>query len=155
VKGELTQGEISKTVDFCFRAFQPVSREEREAVLKKIESLGINETTPTDAEEKAKQVGLEEALTADELRILNAIRARQMIRSEDTMNIDNFSFDTIEGLAPNLKRGDLGLVPSTTAPMRLPEGPEGDVLALMTGEKPKEATTDEKPEEAKVPISAY
>lgn len=155
VKGELTQGEISKTVDFCFKAFQPISRDEREAVLKKVEALSINESTTSEAEIQANQVALEAALTPDELRILNAIRARQMIRSEDTMNIENFSFDTIDGLAPNMKRGSLGLVPDTAAPARLPDGPDGDILALMAGEKPKEALPQSSPEETKIPVAAH
>lgn len=56
------------------------------------------------------------------------------------MNIDNFSFDAIDGLAPNMKRGSLGLVPATAAPARLPDGPDGNIVALMAGEKPKEAS---------------
>lgn len=137
MKGELTQGEISKTGNFCFKAFQPLSRDEREAVLQKVEALSINESTTSEVEIQANQVALEAALTPDELRILNAIRARQMVRSEDTMNIDNFSFDTIDGLAPNMKRGSLGLVPAIAAPVRLPDGPDGDILALMAGRSPK------------------
>ena len=51
-----------------------------------------------------------EGLSEDELRILKTIRARQMLRSEDTMSIDNFSQDNINGWAPLLKRGSLTLV---------------------------------------------
>ena len=53
-----------------------------------------------------------EGLSDDELRILKTIRARQMLRSEDTMSIDNFSSDNINGWAPYLKRGSLTLVKS-------------------------------------------
>jgi hypothetical protein len=134
VKGELSQSEISKTVDFCMRAFQPVSPDEREGVHKKVEALSLNESTISEAETQANQAALEAALTPDELSILNAIRARQMIRSEDTMNIDNFSFDTIDGLAPNMKRGSLGLVPAAAAPVKLPDRSEEDVWAKLIGE---------------------
>ena len=39
-------------------------------------------------------------MSPDELRILNTVRARQLIRSEDTLNIENFGTDTINGMAP-------------------------------------------------------
>lgn len=155
VKGELTQGEISKTVDFCFRAFRPVSRDEREGVLQKMKALGLQDPTSKEAETNSNDEGLDAALTEDEINILNAIRARQMLRSEDTMNIENFSFDTIDGLAPNLKRGSLGLVPATASPIRLPDTADGDVLALMAGEKPKNMIADEQVEKQKVAITAH
>lgn len=50
-----------------------------------------------------------EKLTEDELTILKTIRARQMMRSEDAMNIDTFSNDAIDGLLPRLETGKLGL----------------------------------------------
>ena len=53
---------------------------------------------------------LEATLTEDETRILNTIRARQMLRSEDTMNIENLTADVIDGRRINLERGKLGLV---------------------------------------------
>ncbi len=120
-----------------------------------MEALSINESTTSEAEIQAKQVALEATLTPDELHILNAIRARQVVRSEDTMNIDNFSFDTIDGLAPDMKRGSLGLVLATAAPVRLPDGPDGDILALMAGEKPNEALPQSSPAETKIPIAAH
>ncbi len=148
---KLTQNEISKTVDFCFSAFQPAAREEREAVLRKVEGISINDSGSAQA--KTKQgVDLEASLSADELRILNTIRARQMIRSEDTINIDNFNTDTIDGMVPNLKRGALGLA---TPPPAQAKRPEVDVLALLTGEKPKEEEPTEEPKAEQVPIAAY
>lgn len=48
-------------------------------------------------------------LTDNEKRTLKTIQARQIIRSEDTMNIENFSIDVVDGMVPNLKRGALGL----------------------------------------------
>lgn len=50
-----------------------------------------------------------EKLTDDELAILRTIRARQMMRSEDAMNIDTFKADAIEGFLPRLETGKLGL----------------------------------------------
>lgn len=51
-----------------------------------------------------------EDLSPDEVEILKTIRARQMLRTEDTMNIDNFATDAIEGYAPKIKKGGLTLV---------------------------------------------
>lgn len=149
VSGKLTQAEISKTVDFCFHAFEPAAREEREDVLRKLEGIRLNGSGSTDAKAKESVEELEAALSADELRILTTIRARQMIRSEDTMNIDSFSADVIDGMAANLQRGDLGLVNATVAHAK---GPDFDVLALLTGEEVKGV---EEVKEVQVPITAH
>ena len=102
----VTQDEISKTVDFCFQAFKPAAREQREAVMKKVESIsGPNGALSKEADEE-----LQKALSPDELQILNTMRARQMVRQEDIVNIENFSSDAIDGMVPNLKTGSLTLV---------------------------------------------
>lgn len=41
--------------------------------------------------------------------MLRTIRARQILRTEDFMNIDNFSQDAVDGFVPRLIRGNLGL----------------------------------------------
>ena len=51
-----------------------------------------------------------EKLTEDELQILQHIRAKQMLRMEDTFNLQHFGSDPIDGFAPHLERGSLGLV---------------------------------------------
>lgn len=99
--GKLTQDMVSKTLDFCFNAFAQVTPDQRQAVLDKLESVKDDPTTET-------QQDLEK-LTDDELAILCTIRARQMMRSEDAMNIDTFSNDAIDGLLPRLVTGKLGL----------------------------------------------
>lgn len=101
VSGKLTQAEVSKTLDFCLHAFQETAPEQREAVLQKVE----------DMERKTKEKGKFDAnLSDEEHRVLKSIRARQMLRTEDILRIDNFSADTIDGFAPHLQRGSLGLV---------------------------------------------
>jgi hypothetical protein len=94
---KLTQGEVSKTIDFCLKAFHPVKPEERQAIQGKING------TRNEAHELEK-------LSEDELRVLDAIRARRLLRTEDTLNLDNFRKDAIGGFMPNLKHGKLGLV---------------------------------------------
>ena len=78
-------------------------------------------TTKTDAEIEKKAKVDPEGLSEDELKILNTIRARQMLRREDTLSIDNFSNDAIHGLVPVVKRGSLGLMKS--AGKAAPKGP--------------------------------
>lgn len=110
VGGKLTQGLISKSVEFCFHAFEDVSPERRQAVLDKLDRVKAN----PDVETKEDL----EKLNEDELAILRTIRARQMMRTEDSMNIDSFSQDVIDGFVPRLIRGELGLkkVMSRAAP---------------------------------------
>lgn len=56
---------------------------------------------------------LEATLTEDETRILNTIRACQMIRAEDTVHIENLVADIIDGRRINLEHGSLGLAKAT------------------------------------------
>jgi hypothetical protein len=139
VSKKLTPVEISKTIEFCFHAFQPTAREHREAVLRKLETLNLTHADPNNADSKnTKEIqALETALTPDEMRILRTIRARQMMRSEDMMNMDSFTVDVIDGLAPNMKTGELGLVKADKAAdlTKLPGAEEEDVLALLMGEE--------------------
>jgi hypothetical protein len=125
VKARLTESEISDTINFCCRAFIPVPLEEKEAVLRKIEDLGLNNE---DLDPKVK-AALESSMSPQELHIMNTVRAREMLRSEDTINIDTFSCDTIGGLTVNLQHGRLGLVkPSGQKTEKI------DVLGLFHGE---------------------
>lgn len=133
VKARLTESEISDTINFCCRAFIPVPLEEKEAVLRKMEDLGLNNE---DLDPKVK-AALESSMSPQELHIMNTVRAREMLRSEDTINIDTFSCDTIGGLTVNLQQGHLGLVK--------PSGEKGekiDVLGLFHGEHRDGNATD-------------
>ena len=91
---KLTQNEVNNTVDFCLHAFEYHDPEKQKAM----------------KEEMAKGVEIDPAnLSEEELKILQSIRARQMLRSEDFLTTENF-IDAIDGLAPRLKTGDLTLV---------------------------------------------
>jgi hypothetical protein len=101
VNGKLTQAEVSKTLDFCLNAFEDIAPEVHEAVLQKVDAVDPN----------AKGKGKFEAnFTEEEQRVLKSIQARQMLRKEDILHIDNFSADAIDGFVPRLERGSLGLV---------------------------------------------
>ncbi|KAK3681626.1 hypothetical protein B0T22DRAFT_502187 [Podospora appendiculata] len=103
VGGKLTQNLISKSVEFCFHAFEDISPAARQAVLDKLDRVKAD---PSAAGETAADL---EQLSADELAILRTIRARQMLRTDDSMNIDSFASDVIDGFVPRLIRGQLGV----------------------------------------------
>ena len=115
---KLSQEELSKTINFCLSAFDAHDKDKHQEVIKKMEQqkfiAGAAVATHDDiANEKRIQEKSEmdpEGLSEDELKILKTIRARQMLRTEDTMSIDNFSNDNINGYSPVLKRGELTLV---------------------------------------------
>jgi len=108
VGGKLTHDEVAKTVDFCLNAFKETSPEERKKVLDKVATINGTASIGPDAKQDL------EKLTEDELKILNHIRAKQMLRMEDTFNLNHFGSDAIDGLAPNLVTGNLGLVAKAT-----------------------------------------
>ena len=126
VGGKLTQGEVVKTVDFCLNAFAETSPEERQKVLDKIKAINNG-----DSNVQLKNHEDLEKLDEDELRILNSIRARQMLRMEDTFNLDHFGSDAIDGFAPNLRRGKLGLTPKADDGRSKLDAPVVDLLAAV------------------------
>jgi hypothetical protein len=101
VGGKLTHARVSDTVNFCLNAYNQITPQDRNAVLDKLASVRADPSKETREDL--------EKLTEDELTILRTIRARQIIRTEDTLNIDHFSEDAIDGFMPRLKRGELGL----------------------------------------------
>lgn len=106
--GRLTHEEVIKTVDFCLNAFKETSSEDRKKVLDKVAAInGTASSGPDDKENLEK-------FTEDELEVLNHIRAKQMLRVEDTFSLNHFGSDAIDGLAPNLQMGNLGLIAKAT-----------------------------------------
>jgi flavine halogenase len=54
--------------------------------------------------------GFQADLSPEQERVVNHIRARQMMRTKDSMGIGSFATDEIDGLVPNLQKGALGLI---------------------------------------------
>ncbi|KAF7168573.1 hypothetical protein CNMCM5623_001555 [Aspergillus felis] len=104
VDKSLTQVEIAQTIEFCVQAFGTAGPKEQDAVMQKLAAINDLPGSPEDARKQ-----LDASLSADERQILSTIQARQIIRTEDTMNIDNLTLDVIDGMVPNLQRGSLGL----------------------------------------------
>lgn len=107
VGGKLTQDELNKTIDFCLNAFQHHDAESREAMISKMKAH--EEEAKLQGEVEAKAEIDPDSLTPEEMQVLKTIRARQMLRTEDVINIDSFSGDAIDGFAPRIKHGELGL----------------------------------------------
>lgn len=99
--GKLTQGLVLKSVDFCLHAFDDVTPEAHKAVLEKIDSVRVEAGTETKEDL--------EKLNEDELRVLRTIRARQILSAQEAVNMDGFAQGVIDGLAPQLVRGNLSL----------------------------------------------
>ena len=126
VGGKLTHEEVVKAVDFGLNAFDETLPEERKKVLEKVAAVnGIKSAIPNA---KADLEKLTEKLTEDEMRILNHLRARQMLRFEDTANLNHFGSDAIDGFTPNLKRGSLTLVAQGKDTSSTSEAPVLDLL---------------------------
>lgn len=128
--GNLTQTEISKTVEFCFKAFAHVSFEEKEALIKKLKDLGLDGDA-YDASNRKALDELEKKLTPEEQSILKTLKGRRMVRPEDSLNIDNFTLDSIDGLAPRLEHGKLGLTGAKKAEVKYTVH---DSLSFLNGE---------------------
>ena len=140
MSGKLSQEEVSNTVEFCLNAFEHHAPEKQAAVMKKMETAMLasnasNVEAPanvsttqnqTEAAIEEKAAVDPEGLSPEELKILNTIRARQMLRREDTLSIDNFTNDAINGYVPQLVRGSLSL--QKAAPKSTPKGPAMDEL---------------------------
>lgn len=129
-KGKLTQTEISKTVEFCFKAFAHVSFEEKEALIKKLKDLGLDGDAYDESNRKALDE-LEKKLSPEEQSILKTLKGRRMVRPEDSLNIDNFTLDSIDGLAPRLEHGKLGLTGAKKAEVKYTVH---DSLSFLNGE---------------------
>ncbi|CAF9915736.1 MAG: hypothetical protein HETSPECPRED_002570 [Heterodermia speciosa] len=107
----ITEEELAKTIDFCSNAWDGVKPQARAAVLQKMQSV-VDDARDSEADEslEARLEAMKENLSVEEQRVMNYIRARQALRTEDSMHIDNFSTDVINGLAPNMRRGQLTLI---------------------------------------------
>ncbi|PHH66063.1 hypothetical protein CDD81_588 [Ophiocordyceps australis] len=129
-KGKLSQAEISKTVEFCFKAFAHVSYEDKEALVKKLKDLGLDGDAHDEKNRQALDE-LEKKLTPEERSILTTLKGRRMVRPEDSLNIDNFTLDSIDGFAPRLERGRLGLASAEKAKVKYTTH---DSLSYLNGE---------------------
>ena len=126
VSNGVSQTELSETIAFCANAWDGVNPKERAAILQKIQ-LAVDSATSKDSSSEDRNPEaildkVQQALSEEEVRVMNYIRARQLLRTEDTMHIENFSTDVIDGLAPHVQRGCLTL--RKAVPMTAGDGVE-------------------------------
>lgn len=126
---------MSHTVDFCLNAFVPVDAAKRYAVLRRVEDLKTSGSAQDPKE-------LEVYTSPDEMHILNTVRAREMVRSEDTVNIDTFISDTIDDRAVNMVHGSLGLISGEEAAKKATKK-SNDALSKLMGEDKKFAHSEQ------------
>ncbi|KJZ70369.1 hypothetical protein HIM_10237 [Hirsutella minnesotensis 3608] len=112
--GKRSQSDISKILEFCFKAFNYVPPDKKDALFEKLKCLRRESEETSDVMVELEVEGIEQHLTAEELQIIETLRSRRMIR-EDPFDIESFTLDTIDGLAPKLERGKLGLVKADKA----------------------------------------
>ncbi|KAF3912942.1 hypothetical protein ABW20_dc0110642 [Dactylellina cionopaga] len=111
--GKMTQSDIKKVLDLCFKAFTYVPPERKEGLFNKLRSLSFL-SGKTNMAEIGTHDDLWKHLTTEEVEVLEILRSRRMT-CEDPFQMDSFTLDTIDGLAPNMVRGKLGLVKSEQA----------------------------------------
>lgn len=106
--GKVSQSDISKTVDFCLKAYEHASQTVQDSLMRKLKiaaiDIGVDDPMGVAAKED-----FEKTLTPEESEVLNILLSRRLIR-EDNFNIDSFTLDVIDGFAPKMERGLLGLV---------------------------------------------
>ena len=96
--GKISEGEISKAVDFTYNAVNRNNPEERKVVLEKLTS-----GPAPDEQSKEWQDIEKDAFSTDESRVLKMVKG---------VFADYFSADAFFGFVANLERGRLGLVKS-------------------------------------------
>lgn len=115
---KLTQAELCKTFDFSTYASEPAPAEIRTKTVKKV-SFALDDDSDTNTAYEEKKALLHANPIDGEERRSKKIRPRNIMGVEDAMGIDAFKMNLINGLAPGLRRGSLGL-PSSPRPLRKP-----------------------------------
>lgn len=98
--------------------------------MNKLKRLGLDGDVYDEKNRKAIEE-FETKLTPEEQSILKTLQGRRMVRPEDSLNIDNFTLDSIDGLAPRLERGRLGLTAAKRASVKYTAH---DSLSFLNGE---------------------
>ncbi|XRM44975.1 hypothetical protein ABZX51_008076 [Aspergillus tubingensis] len=97
--GKLTQAEVDRSVEFCTR------------VIRKVESGCLANLDSSQAAEftaRGAAATYSESSQCDEIMM-------KMVRMNRILDLNNFTVDIVNGMAPNIERGTLGLVKQVTA----------------------------------------
>jgi len=120
VSNKVSQNELVETLDFCSAAFDETQPEIKSAVLQKISSDGVDimgQKLNTRGILTQTTEAYQNNFTAEELRAIEHIRARNAMGTQRTFDLDNFGTDVINGMRLNLQRGTLGLVKMADLPL--------------------------------------
>lgn len=118
VKGKLNRAEVAETMDFCASTFD-FEDADREMMGKKMVEFGLDKWTELSDEEAAKGLRkLVAHLTPDQVKIVNGLAAYTKVGPENTLGLDQFNGDAIDGMRPILIRGEMGL---TKVPLKAPQ----------------------------------
>ena len=98
--------------------------------MQKLKALGHDADTSDEANSRALEE-IEKQLTPEEQQILVTLKGRRMVRPEDSLNIENFLLDSIDGLGPRMERGNLGLQAAKKAEVKFTKH---DPLSYLNGE---------------------
>ncbi|GLB06602.1 hypothetical protein AtubIFM57258_001912 [Aspergillus tubingensis] len=97
--GKLTQAEVDRSVEFCTR------------VIRKVESGCLANLDSSQAAEftaRGAAATYSESSQCDEVMM-------KMVRMNRILDLNSFTVDIVNGMAPNIERGTLGLVKQVTA----------------------------------------
>jgi hypothetical protein len=103
ISGRLTKEEVARSVEFCTR------------VIAKVEEGGCLSTLALDENLPGSELGA--AAPAGATRTDDRVDAAMMkiVRIHRVLDLQNFSADVVNGMAPSMDRGHLGLVMATSA----------------------------------------
>ncbi|KAI4120885.1 MAG: hypothetical protein LQ338_006702 [Usnochroma carphineum] len=107
----VSHDELGQTIEFCAKAWRSVQPEERTTMLRKMATTcSIESGTEMSHDQYQKSLELmRRSADPEEQRVLDHMLARGMLRVEDSRNFGSFTTDIINGLKPNLERGNLTL----------------------------------------------
>lgn len=97
--GKLTQAEVDRSVEFCTR------------VIRKVESGCL---ANLDSSQAAEFTARGAAATYSESNQCDEVMMK-MVRMNRILDLNSFTVDIVNGMAPNIERGTLGLVKHVTA----------------------------------------
>ena len=93
-------------ITFCSNTWNGVLPEEKETTAKKLHTLIENlDTTKDDPE--VSIASWRAGLSEEGKRTLDTVRAAKLLPTTDAEHIDSFGTDFINGLKPNVERGQL------------------------------------------------
>jgi flavine halogenase len=99
--GKLTQEELSRTVEFAVQSYNKLSPEEEMRAIELMSQMNhrkLGKAMPP--------------LSDDDQRIISTFSARKMLQCEATINLNHFASSSLNGFAPRLERGAVGLSPA-------------------------------------------